>query len=69
MNVRDLIARGASAATMMALRFDFDETTGLLNKVRVLGIPVFDRRRWNARQERKQRAKCAPKSDPTEPVK
>ena len=57
MDFREALAKGSMVALL--LHFDFDDTTGELNKIRLLGIPVFDRRRWNARQERK-RAKQKP---------
>jgi len=57
MGLGEVVAKGASVVAALAVRLEWDDRTGNLEKVRVLGIPVFDRRRWNARQERRQRAR------------
>jgi hypothetical protein len=54
MSVREALATVGSVVAFLALRFRFNEKTGELETVRLFGvIPVFDRRRWNARQDRK----------------
>ncbi len=54
------ITHAANVVVLLSLRWHYNAKTGELETVRVLGVPLFDRRRWNARQARQlARARAA----------
>lgn len=50
MKLGELVTRGAAAAAVLGVRLEWHELDGRLMAVRVLGVPLFDRRRLEARR-------------------
>lgn len=58
MSIASAVRKGAALAAVLAIKLEWRDEDGKLDKLKVLGIPVFDRRRMEARRAARAQRKA-----------